>query len=134
MWFPIVGWAIGGFLQYGRIGRAQADVSDQLKLREHFPTEAWRLVGVEPADAEKVARPVAARLALPNHHFLPSDPLFLLLLDEEGMGFFEAEFALLQELGVDLRLESLPLEVTFQDFVACVCGYLRARSLCQNSQ
>src|SRR6185312_225011 len=115
IWFPIIGWAIGGYLQFSRIDRAILDMHRQLKRREHFPSEEWSAVGVEPTEAERVARAVAGGVASPNHHFLPDDSLMLLLLDEEGLGFLVALFAIEKELGVVIRPGEFSVEGTFRD-------------------
>ena len=109
-----------GFLQIGRIGRAKQDVHRQLRQRADFPAGAWTAVGVDPAGAEKVARAIAARIVLPNHHVLPDDSLRLLLLDEDGMGFFEAMFIIEKDLGVKVPPRAVPLEGTFRDLVNLV--------------
>ncbi len=121
-WFPVVGWLIAGLMQAGRLERAILAVHDQLERRDCFPTEAWDDVGVASADAERVALAIADRLALPNHHFLPEDPLRLLLLDIDSLGYLEAKFAIGEELGVEVEISERLFHSTFGDFVRHVCA------------
>lgn len=117
MWLPIVGWAIAGALRSVGIGRATGEIREQLEGRYDFSAEAWSAAGVQPQYAEDVAQAITRRLELPNHHLLPDDPLILLLLDEDGMGFFQALFAIKRDLNIEVRLEGLPADANFQDLV-----------------
>ena len=50
---------------------------------------------MQTQDVEPIAKAICeAMVLLPNHYFVPDDPLELLLLDDEGMGFMEAALAL----------------------------------------
>jgi hypothetical protein len=126
VWFPIMGWIIGGFLQYCRIGRAERQIDSQLGSRPRFPVEAWIEAGINPSDAERIALIVWKTLGWPNHAFLPADPLHLLLLDSEGLGLV----LVIGEIEIDssrkIPLESLSESMeTFGDFV----GWLLAGPL-----
>jgi hypothetical protein len=126
VWVPIIGWIVGGFRQYARIGRAIDEVIGLLRRRDAFSRERWQDEGLPPELAERVAKAIANRITwLPNHHFLPEDPLKLLLLDEDGMGFFEADFAIQTALGIKLRF-GMQLE-SFRDLVAQVQSALASR-------
>jgi hypothetical protein len=123
MWFPIVGWMIAGCRYYARIQRAQEQVALQLKSRPLFPGQKWRDVGVPPELAERVAKSLADRMTwLPNHHFLPDDPLQYILLDEDGMGPFEATFAIGKDTGAKVKPGDFMRFVVFKDLVAEVLG------------
>ena len=118
MWFPIVGWIIAGSRQYARIRKAQEQVASQLRARPSFPTDEWENADVPVEFAERVANSLADRMTwLPNNHFSPSDPLQYILLDEDGMGPFEAMFAISKDLGVKLKPGCFIRFVTFKDLV-----------------
>jgi len=91
-----------------------------------FAAEQWRIAGFSPDLAERVSRVLAERMRLPNHYFLPDDPISLLLLDEEGMGRFEARFALRRSFGADLKPGAIVAMGLFQELVAQIPDHLTA--------
>lgn len=129
-WFPLIGWTIAYQSQVRRIERAIQQIHPQLERRDSFPSDAWIAAGFEPTNAERVARIVAKQTPWPNHHFLPADPLQLILLEPEGFGYFNASAAIKRELGVALDTDALPPESTFGDLVAAL--FSRAGTLCHS--
>jgi hypothetical protein len=128
MWFPLVGWLIGAQRQVNRTNRAKAEVRKLLEKRSIFPSDAWRDAGFDPARAEAIAKALPTRLSyLPNHYFLPNDPILLVTLDWEGIGILEAGFAVYQCLGMRKMDPKLVIQMrTFADFVAGFDGQTAA--------
>ena len=121
MWFPIIGWIIGFQLQCSRTYRACDEVVAQLKERRAFPTDAWDAIGGCPIRAEQVAK-IVMRAAewLPNHYFLPNDPMLLLTLEEEGLGFFDCIHEINQAMGIRIEVSDFQINDPFRKLVEVV--------------
>jgi hypothetical protein len=59
-------------------------VETQLRQRSHFSAEAWNKYGPEPR-VVALLNIIQRELALPNHNFLPGDPLVLLINSSYGI-------------------------------------------------
>jgi len=122
MWFPLIGWITAGFLQYARVHRATRQAESQLRLRDHFPSEEWALAGQDAKLAENIARALVAELPWPNHNFLPSDRLAILLLDGDGMGYLIAASVIEKVVGVKISFRWVSFSSNFFDLINHVSG------------
>jgi hypothetical protein len=104
-------------MQFRRVGKAIRIIRAQLAERDRFPSVAWVLAGTDPAIAERVARVIADAFVWPNAYYLPEDPCALLLADGEGMGAFDASYALSKALGVRIWPGDIPCGGSFEQLV-----------------
>lgn len=102
---------------YRRYRYQARQIELQLSERTNFPTEDWESEGLDLRLAEDVAKAIISRIPWPNHYFLPSDPLSIILLDPDGMGIFEASYAIQKELGFEIDLKAVPASGNFRDLV-----------------
>lgn len=58
--------------------RTRPSVATQLGRRSSFSADAWRGYGTEQ-DIAEILETIQKELALPNHNFIPDDPLVLLM-------------------------------------------------------
>jgi acyl carrier protein len=126
VWFPLIGWMAGYWLQVQRIDSANDQVVEQLATRTAFPAEAWIGVGIDPAFAEHIASIVCeAQGFLPNHHYLPADPVELLTLESDGLGFMDCTFRIERCLNICVPSDQLFECDTFRELVEVVSKHVK---------
>jgi hypothetical protein len=98
-------------------------VETQLKLRTHFPAEAWAEFGVDSKQVEHLLKRLAVCQDWPNHHFLPTDPLASLCCIEGLNDFGPLEFlidlgrALNTTIPPDKMRDAIARDATLAEFM-----------------
>ena len=80
-------------LAYHGPPRARRSVESQLLQRPRFSSELWSEYG-PPAEVAAILEIIRKELALPNHNFVPNDPVVLLM----GSGYDKDDVYALMEL------------------------------------
>jgi hypothetical protein len=111
MWLPIVGWLISSWLMRRRLSVFTQAIERQLAARIRFPEEEWGCDGQRLEFVRFVCRTLKTEVGWPNDHFVPDDPVWL-LVGGYGDCLLPASIAIEIERYLDVRVAEKDWEAT----------------------
>jgi acyl carrier protein len=103
---PILGWGIADYMWGRRTRHIVLKIERQLEEREKPPESIWGSDPERIALAKIVCKILAEELSWPNDHFIPEDPVNILLWSHvDGLDDVEAVLQLEEKLGVKITEE-----------------------------
>ncbi len=89
-------------LNYYLLPEGRTSIEEQLQERSHFPTGEWEASEISAALALEVSTEIQLEMYLPCPHFLPEDPVPLLLIpDGDDFAWQHVFLALHRRFGVE---------------------------------
>jgi hypothetical protein len=103
MWIPVLGWWIGAILDQHRLAPVRTSICSQLAARAPILPERW---GSHRVLASRVCRRIREWMEWPNDHFIPDDPMEVILsAGRDGLDAEEAILDAAKDAGVKLSKE-----------------------------
>jgi hypothetical protein len=101
-WLPIIGWALAAWLERERFGPMVRSIEQQLRQRPDT-AELWGTALRRQQVSAAIRKIAAEECGWPNDHFIPADPLAIVLWGhKDGLDSVSAVTRLEKELGVTL--------------------------------
>ena len=129
MWIPIVGWTISHAMENARFKPIIREIEDQLLARPDT-SDFWTSRNGSSEFTRLIRAILAKELDWPNDHFLPEDPMKILLwAHRDGLDGVFAIQAIEKEIGIRIpveKFESFSSGGTLGEFVDCLSSLTNA--------
>lgn len=100
---PVIGWGIVNNVVTAKLRPYKEQVDQQLKERDVFPEEQWGHDPEKIAFAKSMGAVISRHVEWANNHFLPDDPVSVVLWEVDSFGMFEVFREIEERLGISLN-------------------------------
>jgi hypothetical protein len=89
------------------VPHGRASVEAQLRDRLRFPSTDWSELGYTEADILSVLGVIKKEMNHPNHHYIPDDPMSLLVIEDCDLALNSVHQGIRENFGVEFKFIEL---------------------------